>query len=221
MTETEQPTLHYHPFASFCQKVLIALYEKAVPFRPNLVDLGDPEERAALQRIWPFGKFPVLEDAGRIVAESSSIIEYLDIRHPQAPRMVPEDPAAALAVRTADRFYDTYVHLPMQKIVTDCIRPEGRADPQGVEEARATLATAYAMIEAEAGAREWAAGDRFGMADCAAAPALFYANWVRPLMPEYPAAAAYLARLRARPSVARVVEEARPYRHLFPAERRA
>ena len=221
MTETEQPTLHYHPFASFCQKVLIALYEKAVPFRPNLVDLGDPEERAALQRIWPFGKFPVLEDAGRIVAESSSIIEYLDLRHPQAPRMVPEDPAAALAVRTADRFYDTYVHLPMQKIVTDCIRPEGRADPQGVEEARATLATAYAMIEAEAGAREWAAGDRFSMADCAAAPALFYANWVQPLMPEYPAAAAYLARLRARPSVARVVEEARPYRHLFPAERRA
>lgn len=221
MTETEQPTLHYHPFASFCQKVLIALYEKAVPFRPNLVDLGDPEERAALQRIWPFGKFPVLEDAGRIVAESSSIIEYLDLRHPQAPRMVPEDPAAALAVRTADRFYDTYVHLPMQKIVTDCIRPEGRTDPQGVEEARATLATAYAMIEAEAGAREWAAGDRFGMADCAAAPALFYANWVQPLMPEYPAAAAYLARLRARPSVARVVEEARPYRHLFPAERRA
>ncbi|HPG21846.1 MAG TPA: glutathione S-transferase family protein [Amaricoccus sp.] len=221
MTETEQPTLHYHPFASFCQKVLIALYEKAVPFRPNLVDLGDPEQRAALQRIWPFGKFPVLEDAGRIVAESSSIIEYLDLRHPQAPRMVPEDPAAALAVRTADRFYDTYVHLPMQKIVTDCIRPEGRTDPQGVEEARATLATAYAMIEAEAGAREWAAGDRFGMADCAAAPALFYANWVQPLMPEYPAAAAYLARLRARPSVARVVEEARPYRHLFPAERRA
>ncbi|MCB1376664.1 MAG: glutathione S-transferase family protein, partial [Rhodobacteraceae bacterium] len=176
------------------QKVLIALYEKAVPFRPNLVDLGDPEQRAALQRIWPFGKFPVLEDAGRIVAESSSIIEYLDLRHPQAPRMVPEDPAAALAVRTADRFYDTYVHLPMQKIVTDCIRPEGRTDPQGVEEARATLATAYAMIEAEAGAREWAAGDRFGMADCAAAPALFYANWVQPLMPEYPAAAAYLAR---------------------------
>ena len=135
--------------------------------------------------------------------------------------MVPEDPEVALAVRTADRFYDAYVHEPMQKIVVDNIRPAGRGDPHGVEEARATLATAYGMIEADMAERIWAAGEEFSMADCAAAPALFYANWVQPLAPEHPNVAAYLVRLRARPSFARVVEEARPYRHLFPAERRA
>jgi glutathione S-transferase len=135
--------------------------------------------------------------------------------------MIPADPEAALAVRLADRFYDAHVHQPMQKIVADSLRPPGRADPHGVEEARATLVTAYRMLDADMAGRPWAAGEAFGLADCAAAPALFYANWVQPIAPEHPALAAYLARLRARPSFARVVEEARPYRHLFPAERRA
>jgi glutathione S-transferase len=216
-------TLYYHPFASFCQKVLIALYENAVPFRPHLVDLGDPKARAAFLALWPIGKFPVLHDATAdwLVAESSSIIEYLDLAYAGAVRLVPEDPHAALRVRMADRFYDSYVHEPMQKIVTDTIRPPGRGDPHGVEEARTQVATAYRMIEAEIAGRTWAIGEDFTLADCAAAPALFYANWVQPLAPEYPAVAAYLARLRGRPSFARVVEEARPYRHLFPAERRA
>ena len=215
-------TLYYHPFASFCQKVLIALYENGVPFRPHLVDLGDPEARAAFLAIWPIGKFPVLRDAARdrLLPESSIIIEYLALRHPGPLPLVPEDPDAALRVRLADRFYDSYVHEPMQKIVADTLRPPGRGDPQGVEDARALLATAYGMIEAEMGGRTWAVGEDFTMADCAAAPALFYANWVQPLA-GHPNVAAYLARLRARPSFARVVEEARPYRHLFPAERRA
>jgi glutathione S-transferase len=223
MGEVAALTLYYHPFASFCQKVLIALYERDVPFRPHLVDLGDPEARAAFLAIWPIGKLPVLHDAAadRPVPESSSIIEYLDRAHPGPAPLVPEEPDTALRVRMADRFYDSYVHEPMQKIVTDTIRPPGRSDPHGVEEARATLATAYGMIEAEMAGRTWAAGEDFTMADCAAAPALFYANWVQPLAPGHPAVAGYLARLRARPAFARVVEEARPYRHLFPAERRA
>jgi glutathione S-transferase len=216
-------TLYYHPFASFCQKVLIALYENGVAFRPHLVDLGDAEARAAFLAIWPIGRVPVLHDADRdrLVPESSAIIEYLDLARPGPVRMVPADPEAALEVRLADRFYDAYVHEPMQKIVTDSLRPTGRADPHGVEEARATLATAYRMLESAMARRTWATGAAFGMADCAAAPALFYANWVQPIAPEHPALAAYLGRLRARPSFARVVEEARPYRRLFPAERRA
>jgi glutathione S-transferase len=216
-------TLYYHPFASFCQKVLIALYENAVPFRPHLVDLGDPGARAAFTAIWPIGRFPVLHDAARdrLVPESSSIIEYLDLAHPGPVRLLPEDPDTALRVRLADRIWDGYVHQPMQRIVADTIRPPGRADPHGVEEARATLATAYRMLDAELAVRRWAVGEDFTMADCAAAPALFYANWVQPLAPEHPNLAGYLARLRQRPSFARVVEEARPYRNLFPAERRA
>ena len=159
-------------------------------------------------------------DADRLVPELSSIIEYLALHRPGPVALLPQDPDAALRVRLADRFYDSYVHEPMQKIVTDTLRPPGRGDPQGVEEARALLATAYGMIEAEMAGRTWATGEDFTMADCAAAPALFYANWVAPVA-DHPGVAAYLARLRARPSFARVVEEARPYRHLFPAKRLA
>src|SRR5687767_8838567 len=137
-------TLHYHPFASFCQKVLIALYENDVAF-PHLVDLGDAEARAAFLALWPIGRFPVLEDAGRLVPESSIIIEHLALHHPGPVALVPADADAALQVRLADRFYDAYVHEPMQKIVADTLRAPGRGDPQGVEDARALLDRAYGM----------------------------------------------------------------------------
>jgi glutathione S-transferase len=216
-------TLYYHPFASFCQKVLIALYENETQFTPHLVDLGDPASRDAFLAVWPIGRFPVLGDAGRgrIVPESSTIIEYMVVHYPGPSELIPADPEQALEVRFRDRFFDQYVDEPMQKIVTDRLRPPDGHDPVGVAAARELLATAYGLIETVMRDRTWAAGAHFSMADCAAAPALFYADWVQPFGESHPATAAYMARLRARPSFARVVEEARPYRHLFPAERQA
>ncbi|HEX5378169.1 MAG TPA: glutathione S-transferase family protein [Phenylobacterium sp.] len=213
------PTLYSHPFASFCQKVLIALYENGTPFEHHLVDLGDPPARESFLKLSPFGKMPALVDGGRVVTESSIIIEYLDRRHPGPAPMLPDDPDRALEVRAKDRFYDLYVADPMQKIVADRLRPEGADDPVGVEAARATLRTAYDLIEAEMAGRPWAAGSAFSMADCAAAPALFYADWVEPIGVRRLNTGAYLARLTARPSFARVIEDARPYRSLFPPPR--
>jgi glutathione S-transferase len=217
----DQPalTLHYHPFASFCQKVLIALYENEIPFTPHVVDLGDPAERDAFRALWPVGRFPVLGDAGRgrVIPESTTIIEYLAVHYPGPSELVPADPEQALEVRFRDRFFDLYVDEPMQKIVTDRLRPDDGHDRVGVAAARDLLATAYDLVEEALRGRTWAAGEQFSMADCAAAPALFYADWVQPFGQTHPAIAAYLERLRARPSFARVVEEARPYRPLFPA----
>jgi len=209
-------TLHFHPLSSFCQKVLVALYEAGLPFAPHLVDLGDPAARAAFLKLWPIGRFPVLHDAaaGRTVPESSLIIEYLGGLAPAAAALIP--PEAAREVRHWDRIFDLYVNVPMQKIVTDRLRPEGRGDPQGVEEARALLATALDLVDAHMADRRWAAGDAFSMADCAAAPALFYADKVAPLAAGHPPAADYLARLRQRPSFARVLREAEPYLRMFP-----
>jgi glutathione S-transferase len=211
-------TLYYHPFAAFCQKVLIALYENGTPFTPQLIDLGDPGQRAELQALWPVTRFPVLRDEarGRTVPESSIIIEYLGQHYPGPVRLLPEDPEQALAVRLVDRFFDHYVAETMQKIVTDRLRPQGQGDALGVEAARALLATAYGIAERDLAERTWAVGEDFTLADCAAAPALFYADWVQPIGASHPQLARYLARLLERPSVARVVEEARPYRHLFP-----
>ena len=210
--------LHYHPFSSFCQKVLIALYEKDLPFERNIVDLGDDGQRAALRRLWGMGKFPVLEDGARGVAlpESSIIIEHLDAIAPGAAPLIPADAEAALSVRLWDRIFDLYVELPLQKAVGDRLRPGERCDPHGVEEAKATLAAAYGLIEAglDSGSG-WIAGERFTLADCAAAPALFYANMVVPFRgPER--LELYYGRLRGRPSFARAVEEARAYRGFFP-----
>ena len=167
--------LHFHPLASYCWKALIALYETDVAFTPNLVDLGNPAERAALVKLWGIGKFPVLQDdaRGEIVPESSIIIEYLDRHYARRTRLIPDDPDQALHTRLRDRFYDLYVHLPMQKIVVDRMRPEGKRDPHGVEEARAQLRTAYAMIEQQMAGGGWAIGETFTLADCAAAPSLF------------------------------------------------
>ena len=212
--------LHFHPLSSFCWKALIALYENDVPFTPYLVDLGNSEARAAFVKLWGIGKFPVLQDDARneIVPESSIIIEYLDAHYAGRTRLIPEDPGRALQARLRDRFYDLYVHLPMQKIVVDRLRPEGKRDPHGVEEARAQLRTSYAMIEQQMASGGWAMGEDFTLADCAAAPSLFYGNMAEPFGDGHKYVAAYLERLKARPSFARVLREAEPYFQMVPKE---
>lgn len=210
--------LYMHPLASFCQKVLIALYENDTPFEPHIVDLGDAAASAALKALWPMGKMPVLRDDARdrTIAESSIIIEYVDQHHPGANRLIPADPERALQARFGDRFYDIYVHEPMQKIVTDRLRPAGKNDPHGVEQARALMQTAYGMIEQAMQSRTWSAGDAFTIADCAAAPALFYANKIAPFGETHPHVGGYFDRLMERPSFARAVREAEPYLKQFP-----
>ena len=211
-------TLHFHPLASYCWKALIALYENGTPFVPNLVDLGDKKDRAALLKLWPIGKFPVLRDEARdrTVPESSVIIEYLDRHYPGATQFIPADPDLAWQTRLRDRFYDLYLHLPMQKIMLDRLRPEGKRDPHGVEEARAQLRASYHMIEAQMAGNIWAMGDAFGLADCAALPPLFYGNMVEPFGETNKNVTAYFERLKARPSVARVLAEAEPYFNMVP-----
>jgi glutathione S-transferase len=212
--------LYFHPFAAFCQKVLIALYENDTAFEPHFVDLANDGARADFLAIWPVGKMPVLRDEARdqTLPESSIIIEYLARHYPGETVLVPGDADLALRTRLRDRFYDLYVAEPMQKIVTDRLRPAGKNDPYGVESARTLLRTVYGIVEQEMASSTWAIGDAFSMADCAAAPSLFYANWVEPFGDAHPHTAAYLDRLVKRPSFARVVEEAKPYRALFPKE---
>ena len=212
-------TLYYHPLSSFVWKVLIALYENETAFEPRIVDFGDPQSASEFRGIWPMAKIPVLVDSARqrTIPETSIIIEYLDLHYPGQASLLPTDPKQALQVRLQDRFYDHYFQHPMQKIVGDRIRPQGRQDPEGVEQARATLKTAYDVAEAASGAHEWTAGPAFSMADCAAAPGLFYASKVEPFEASHPNLAAYLQRLKARPSFARVLREAEPYFHMFPA----
>ncbi len=211
-------TLYSHPLASFCHKVLIALYENGTAFRSETVDLGDPGSAAAHMERWPVGKIPVLHDveAKRVIPETSIIIEYLQETHPGPVILLPSDSAARLETRLWDRFFDLYVNVPMGKIVTDRIRPRGTSDAFGIAEARATLDTAYAMIEGRMSARDWATGKDFTMADCAAAPALFYAAIVHPFGSDRRHLTRYRDRLLERPSVKRVVAEARPYFWMFP-----
>lgn len=212
-------TLYYHPLSSFCHKVLIALYEKEVAFAPHLVDLGDPEQRDAFRRLWPIGKFPVLKDEsrGETIPESTIIIEYLEQHYPGTTRLLPQDPELVLRTRTLDRFIDLYIHLPMQRIVGDRLRPEESRDPYGVGEARQMLGTALDILDQDMRKRTWANDGDFSLADCAAAPALFYADKVMPLASQHPNLAGYLERLKQRPSYARVLTEAQPYFHMFPA----
>jgi glutathione S-transferase len=211
-------TLHYHPLASYCWKVLIALYENGTPFEGKIVDLMDAAEARAFRAISPMGKMPALVDDARgvTVIETSVIIEYLDRHYPGRTRFLPEDREEALRVRFAERFFDFYVQDPMSKIVTDRIRPEGSNDHFGVEKARAELAAAYDAIEARLPRGMWPAGDAFTLADCAAAPSLFYAGKVQPFADTHPKLAAYFETLARRPSFARVLEEAEPYFRLFP-----
>jgi glutathione S-transferase len=207
-------TLYAHPFSSYCQKVLVALWEKDIAFTyRHLEDPGAAEERAAL---WPLGRFPVLVDDRRTIVESSVIIEYLDLHHPGPSRLLPDDRDAALDVRFMDRFFDNYVMTEMQKPVAEALRGEGGRTDVALAEAARALDTAYAWLEERMAGRTWAAGEDFTMADCAAAPSLFYADWVHRIGAQYPNVRAYRARLLARPSVARAVEEGRPYRHYFP-----
>jgi glutathione S-transferase len=213
-------TLHYHPLASFCWKALIALYENDIPFTPSMVDLANAAERAALLKLWPIGKFPVLRDDARdqTVAESSIIIEYLDRHHAGATKFIPADVELARLTRLRDRFLDLYVHLPMQKIMGDRLRPADARDPHGVEEARAQLRTSYSMIERQMASGGWAMGEAFSLADCAAAPPLFYGNMVVLFGDEHGNLRAYFARLKSRPSFARVMKEAEPYFNMVPKE---
>jgi glutathione S-transferase len=202
--------LYFHPFSSYCQKVLIALYEGGIAFEPREVNLGKAEERATLTSLWPFSKFPVLQDGERVVAESSIIIEYLE-RYRAG--LIPGDPEEALEARLMDRIFDNHVETPLQTLVFEHIRPDG--DMVRAEEARARLAVAYDLIEERLEGRRWAAGEQFSIADCSAAPALFYAGLLSPFG-ERSNLTAYFDRLLARPSFARAIEEARRFRHFFP-----
>lgn len=206
--------LYAHPFSSYCQKALIAFHENGIAFEYR--QLGKPEADAELAALWPMKRFPLLVDDGRVVLESTIIIEHLQRFHPGAVKMIPDDPQAALDVRMMDRFFDHYVMTPQQKVVFNALRPQADRDPYGVNEARAMLETAYAWLDGVMAKREWAAGDAFSLADCAAAPALFYADWTHGIAAKFANVIAYRRRLLARPSFARCVDEARPFRPYFP-----
>jgi glutathione S-transferase len=208
--------LYAHPFSSYCQKVLIALYENAIPFDFRLLTPEDERTAAEHIELWPLKRMPVLVDEARTVVEASIIVEHLGLHHPGPVRLIPDDPRAALDVRMLDRFFDNYVMTPMQRIVGDRLRPEEHRDPYGVADARRLLDTAYRWLDGTIARRAWAAGESFSLADCAAAPALFYADWAHPIGAAFPNVDAYRRRLLARPSFARAVDEARPYRSFFP-----
>lgn len=203
-----------HPFSSFSWKAQIALDEKGIAYAYRNVDPSRPENGAELRRLWPLGKFPLLADGERIVFESTAIIEYLEARH--GAQLIPADPLAAVEVRMLDRLFDNHVMTPMQAIVSNALRPEDQRDAYGVAQARSALDAIYAWLNGRVAGGEWAAGDTFTLADCAAAPALFYADWAHPFGDRWPELAAYRARLLARPSVSRAVDGGRVYRDYFP-----
>jgi glutathione S-transferase len=207
-------TLYAHPFAAYCWKALIALYENATPFTYRVVE--DAAGWAELASLWPISKFPLLRDGDATIVESSIIVEYLMRRYPGTTRMIPLNDDAALATRFMDRFFDNYVMTPMQKLVSDRIRIEGERDAKGVADARKLLDVAYGWLERRVAQDAWLCDNTFSLAECSAAPALFYADWVHPLGSRFPGVVDYRRRVLARPAVARVVDEARPYRRLFP-----
>jgi glutathione S-transferase len=207
-------TLYAHPFSSYCQKVLTALYENETPF--TLAMLDNEKTWASLEQLWPLKRMPVLVDGSRKVIEATIIIEYLTITYPGSVDLVARDPIAALDARTMDRFFDNYVMTPMQKIVGDSLRPSDKRDSRGVDDARSLLDCAYGWLDGVMADREWGAGNTFSLADCAAAPSLFYADWAHPIEKKFADVHAYRRRLLARPSFARAVDEARPFRPLFP-----
>ncbi|MDP9124937.1 MAG: glutathione S-transferase family protein [Pseudomonadota bacterium] len=207
--------LFFHPFSSYSQKALIALYENGTPFTVRVLSPEDPATGAEFAARWPIKRFPILVDGERTILEASTVIEYLDAAHPGPVRLIPQDPLAAVDVRMMDRVFDNYVSTPQQKLVYDALRAPEARDAQGVGEARAALETAYAWLDARMVDREWAAGT-FSLADCAAAPALFYADWSHKIADRFANLLAYRARLLARPSFARAVDAARPFRPYFP-----
>lgn len=209
-------TLYGHPISAFSWKAQTALYENDIPFDFVTVD---QDSYAEFQALWPIAKFPVLRDSdrGEVVRESSLVIEYLDTYYPGRTRFLPDDRDLAREVRLWDRVFDNYVSAPMQKIVTDRIRPDGKNDPHGVEDARKLLRTAYSVIEAQLGDRAFITGDSFTLADCAAAPALYYAGRNEPV-DAFPRLAAYRQRLIERPAFARALEGAQPLFHMYPGD---
>ncbi len=210
------PALYGHPFSSYTQKVLIALYENGTDFEFRALGPDTPQHSEQWLRRWPLREFPVLVDDERTIAESSIIIEHLQLVHPGPVRLLPEDPTAALEVRFLDRFFDLHVNSEVQKAVYSSLTGDTAVGQEGMARAREKLEIAYALLESRLAGRTWATGADFTLADCAAAPALFYADWTHPIAAGYPVLRAYRTRLLARPSFRRAVEEARPYRHLFP-----
>jgi glutathione S-transferase len=208
--------LYGHHFSSYTQKVLISLYENATPFEFRNLGPETPEHVAEWQRRWPMGKFPLLVDGGRDIVETSIIIEYLELKHPGPVRLIPIDPMAALNVRFLDRYFDLHVMEAMQIAVFAAIGRLPIKSEEGLAIAKERLERAYAWLEGHLKGKTWAAGDAFTMADCAAAPSLFYADWTYQIPESYPTLRAYRARLLARPSFARAVDEARYFRHNFP-----
>ena len=211
-------TLYLHPLASFCHKVMIAFAETHLPYEQVIVDFGDPASARQVSDHWPVGKIPLLHDGGRdrYLPETSIILDYLAMHELAMQSLWPMRPDVILDIRLWDRFFDSYVQVPMQKIVTDRIRPEGLGDPHGVADARATLRTAYGMIDQRMRDREFVAGDTFSIADCAAFPALFFAGIVEPFPAGATALSDYFERLLIRPSVQSVLAEARPFFAMFP-----
>ncbi len=207
-------TLYAHPFSSYCQKVLVALYENDVPFEYRMIE--DQSAMAELKARWPFGRFPILVDDGRTIVESTIIIEHLMLEHGGRVRWLPDDPLEALEVRFLDRFFDSDVMTAMQGPVNEAIRHGNARKDEAMAEAVRKLELAYGWLEQRLEGRTWAAGDTMSMADCAAAPSLFYADWVHPIAEDFPTLRAYRSRLLAWPSFARAVDEARSYRHYFP-----
>ena len=205
-----------HPFSSYTWKALIALHENDTRFDFRMLGPEHPDNAAELARRWPLAKFPLLVDGEVAIFEATTVIEYLEALHAGPVRLIPRDPEAAVMVRQLDRVFDNHVMNVMQVIVSDALRPEGHRDPYGVDHARGDLDRIYAWLDGELAEREWAFGRNFTLADCAAAPALFYADWTHPIADEHATLRAYRARLLARPSVARCVEGARPYRGYFP-----
>lgn len=209
--------LYGHPFSSYTQKVLIALYENGTPFEFRCIGPDTPQHAAEWLRRWPLHKFPLLEDGDRNIAETSIIIEHLQRRHaPSGRALIPADPEQALEVRLWDRLFDQYVMTPMQAFTADLLRPEAQRDPLNVAQAREALLKSYALIDRHLQGRRWVAADGFSMADCAAAPALFYAVTYVPLPEDHARLAAYFERLMDRPSVARTVDQARPFFQFYP-----
>ena len=209
-------TLYAHPFSSYCQKVLVALYENDLPFEYR--SLEDPSAMAELKLRWPFARFPILVDDGRTIVESTIIIEHLMLKHGGRVRWLPDDPVEALEVRFLDRFFDNDVMTAMQKPVFEALKTDGARKDQAMAEARRALDLAYGWLEQRLEGRTWvwAAGESLSLADCAAAPSLFYADWVHPIAEPFAKLRAYRSRLLAWPAFARAVDEARPYRQYFP-----
>ena len=208
--------LYGHPFSSYTQKALIALYENNTPFEFREVGPETPEHFAEVERRSPVGKFPMLVDGARSLAEASIIIEYLQMNHPGPVRLIPDDPAAALEVRFMDRFFDLHVMDAMQIAVEAALGRVAMTREDGLALATQRLERAYAWLDKYLGTRTWAAGEAYSMADCAASMALFYADWIYRIPEKYAVVRAYRARLLARPSYARAVDEARRFRHFFP-----